>query len=484
MEQDLFALVGAIAGFVATIFSIIDKLEDWARRSKKRASAAAGELSDANDGDEEDDEETDSDSPTPKPRNRGRRRRWFTIQWPGWLGPTPGYLIPSELALIGGAGILLNSLGLLLSLRLESILFLDMLGTAFAAILLGPWWGAATALITNGLVNWLLVPQHAPDLLIFPWALVNMTGGFYWGWLSRSDWFRQYLRTGHASVLSHLTFLVAFGAIGAAVMSVPGTLIHGVVSHSTSLTLNAALAEGLDDLMATLHGAVVAQLGGGEALEATTGVVGFLAGWIHTCLLYIPDKVVSVAIALIVIKRAFPIFEEELLLGSEESARPRDNRLAPLSLGLLYTPVFSVLISGDPYLGETYWPLWSAPWLVIFGGYFWLKRHGPNEEALHAARLDRATRYREELGPLRKHPASSFCQRLTVSWLMASALFALFMPVMLDEASKVAFNFFCLVYGSMLGLHVIKISVRQNIALARSIDADLPARHRRRTRAA
>ena len=66
------------------------------------------------------------------------------------------------------AGLLLNYVGLTLSRHLESILFLDMTGTALVSFLLGPWWGSIVALLSNSVVNWLLFPDPGADVAIFP----------------------------------------------------------------------------------------------------------------------------------------------------------------------------------------------------------------------------------------------------------------------------------------------------------------------------
>jgi hypothetical protein len=83
------------------------------------------------------------------------------------------YLFLYETGVIVAVGILLNYLGLTLSRHLESILFLDMTGTALAAFLLGPWWGATVALLSNSAVNWLLYPEAGADVVIFlsPWSI-------------------------------------------------------------------------------------------------------------------------------------------------------------------------------------------------------------------------------------------------------------------------------------------------------------------------
>ncbi|MEW5820962.1 MAG: ATP-binding protein, partial [Cyanobacteriota bacterium] len=61
----------------------------------------------------------------------------------------------------------------------RKLLYLDMLGTALAGIALGPWWGASVGLVTNLLLYFML--PASPSLFIF--ALVNVFGGLYWGYM-------------------------------------------------------------------------------------------------------------------------------------------------------------------------------------------------------------------------------------------------------------------------------------------------------------
>jgi hypothetical protein len=461
MERETIAMAGALAGFIAAVLTIIERLIGWTERAaaaKARALEQAGEETTLR--------------PSAKSEEDEPSDRFWTIQWPAWLGPAPAYLVPSELALIFGAGILLNYLGLLLSLRLESILFFDMVGTAFAAILVGPWWGAGVALLTNSLVNWLLYPQDDPDLLIFPWSLINMTGALVWGSLARTDQFRTYLRTGHASVLSHLQFLLTFGVLGACVMSVPGTIVQSVVDQTSGIALNAMLLSTLQEGVSLWRDALSYQFDSlVESAAAQRWSEGLLS-WLQTCLLYIPDKVVSAAVALILVKRGFPMFEQELVLGRDEAGPPTDNRVAPLVLALFYAPSFAILVSSETYLGRDYWPLWSAPWVVILAGYLYARAKGPADESLRAARAARAARYRAELSPIHEQPTFHFCQRLLFSLLIASAIFVLFMPLILADYSTVAFNFFCVIYGAILCLTLIRVSIAQNLALLHGARAD------------
>jgi energy-coupling factor transport system substrate-specific component len=58
--------------------------------------------------------------------------------------------------------------------------FLDMIGTAVVAIVLGPWWGALVGVITNFGGALILGPVE------LPFALVNVAGALVWGYGVRS----------------------------------------------------------------------------------------------------------------------------------------------------------------------------------------------------------------------------------------------------------------------------------------------------------
>lgn len=442
LDKDTIVITGAVAGTIAAILTTIERILNLRERFTVQET--------------EETERPQSSDPAAHSSDR-----WAFLKK---LGPAPTYLVFNEILVIAAVGGVLNYLGLLVGHRLESILFLDMIGTAFAAFLLGPWWGASVALLTNSLVNWLLYPGSESDLAIFPWSLVNMTGGFLWGWMGRSRHFSQYLRTGHASIISHIWFLLTFGFFAACVMSVPGMFIERVVHQSPRIELHPVLITFLgiaaDQWQDRLGGYL--ELAVGPAVAGGFGVA-FLE-WIETCIRYIPDKTVSVAIALIVLKRGFPLFEQELIHGLPGGLPPRDNRLAPLLLGLLYAPSFGTLIFEPSYASNRYWPLWAAPWIVIAGGYLLLRIYGDPDDAIVETRSVRAERYQSVLTPIRSQPVFHFSQRLTVAMLTASAIFALFMPIMLADFSTIAFNFFCVVYGSLLALHLTRVIVSQNLS--------------------
>ncbi|WP_404288607.1 hypothetical protein [Glutamicibacter arilaitensis] len=87
--------------------------------------------------------------------------------------------------------VLVNLLGFWLVANLGIPLYLDMLGTAIAAMMLGPWAGVGVAVATN------LLGFGITDSSSFPFALVNVTGALVWGygvlWVRRKASFGRYL---------------------------------------------------------------------------------------------------------------------------------------------------------------------------------------------------------------------------------------------------------------------------------------------------
>jgi hypothetical protein len=194
----------------------------------------------------------------------------------------------------------------------------------------------------------------------------------------------------------------------------------------------------------------------------------WIVNWFQNCIRYIPDKTMSAAIALVVLKYGYPLFERELIHGGPEGARPNDERILPLVL--LYAPSFAALLSSETYGGAAYWPLWALPWLLILGGYFYLPYWGTGEAALQAARLQRAERYARALKQIGREACHDFCKRLTFMTLIASLLFALCLPILLTDFYRATFKFFCVVYGFLLVVHLVRISIAQNISIARAND--------------
>ena len=444
--KELLMLGGTIVGFIAALLTVMEKLMDIQHRLGSR-----------------------KDRRTPAAQERQIQESVSSIDFFS-AKPFRGtsYLLMYETGVIVAAGLLLNYVGLTLSRHLESILFLDMTGTALVAFLLGPWWGAIVALLSNSVVNWLLFPESGADVIIFPWSLVSMTGALYWGWMSRQTGFQKYLRTGKSSALSHAWFLYIFGVGGAMIMSIPGTFIQAALHEHSTFALNPDVAE-------TLHARVLQwEQMVHDYLESLFGLtwgehVGWwVVNWFQNWVRYVPDKTMSAAIALVVLKYGYPLFERELIHGGPEGERPQDQRVLPLVLGLLYAPSFATLISSETYGDSTYWPLWAMPWAMILIGYVYLRYWGASESSLNEASLQRAERYARALKPIGKEASYEFCRRLTFMTLIASLLFALCLPIILMDFYRVTFKFFCVVYGFLLVVHLVRIAIAQNISIARA----------------
>ena len=447
-DKDLLMLGGTMAGFLAAVLSILEKvlhLQDRLFTSKVGTSAA---------------------NPAPPLNSKPLSSDSFDAK--GFQKSTSLFFY--ETGVIVAAGVLLNYLGLTLSRHLHSILFLDMTGTALTAFLLGPWWGAIAALLSNSVVNWLLYPETGADVVIFPWSLVNMTGGFFWGLMARGSAFRIYLRSGRNSLLAHVGFLLSFGAMGAVVMSVPGTLIQAALGEDSIFALTPDVAMTLKLTVDRWEDAVRLYLESMIGLTWGDTVGWAIVNWFQNCIRYIPDKTFSAAIALVVLKYGYPLFERELIHGGPDNDRPGDERVLPLVLGLLYAPSFGALVLSEPYAGSSYWPLWTAPWLVIVGGYVVLHRREGHTEDLEHSRRYRAARYAKALKLIGREPSYEFCRRLTLVTLMASLLFALCLPILLVDFYRVAFNFFCVVYGFLLVVHLVRVAIVQNLSVAKAED--------------
>ncbi|HSN03485.1 MAG TPA: hypothetical protein VLS44_00775 [Nitrospira sp.] len=444
--KELMMLGGTIAGFIATLLTVLEKLLDFQHRIRAR---------------HED-----------KGPARPERASAPTASTIDFFSSKPlrgsSYLLLYETGVIVAAGVLLNYVGLTLSRHMESILFLDMTGTALVAFLLGPWWGAIVALLSNSVVNWLLYPEVGADVVIFPWSLVNMTGALFWGVLARQPGFQKYVRTSKSSVLAHTWFLLSFGVVGAVLMSVPGTLVQAALNEHTTFALNPDVAESLSARVTQWETTVRVSLESILGVQWGESLSWAVVNWFQNCVRYIPDKTMSAAIALVVLKYGYPLFEQELIHGGPEGERPSDERMLPLALGLLYAPSYATLISSDGYAGMVYWPLWSLPWVFIVIGYLTLRYWGQPEDAMQEARRQRAERYARALKPIGKEPSYEFCRRLTFVTLVASLIFALCLPILLMDFYRVTFKFFCVVYGFLLVVHLIRVAIAQNISVARA----------------
>jgi len=133
----------------------------------------------------------------------------------------------SDLLLVVLGAIGLNLLGRLVVDALGLPLHLDMTGTATAAVLLGPWWGALVGALTNGLGSVLA------GGLSWAFAPVNVAGALVWGYGVH--------RFGMARTIPRYFGLSLLAGVACTLVAVPIVLsVDAVTGHGTDDVISSA----------------------------------------------------------------------------------------------------------------------------------------------------------------------------------------------------------------------------------------------------
>lgn len=133
----------------------------------------------------------------------------------------------------------LNIVGSTINNALKLPTFLDMIGTAVAAIVLGPWWGALVGVITNVGGSFINGP------IGIPFALANVAGALVWGYGIRS-W-------GMGSSLPKFFALNIIVALVVSAVAAPIVIFvfGGATGHSSD-AVTAAFAQAGNDLITSV----------------------------------------------------------------------------------------------------------------------------------------------------------------------------------------------------------------------------------------
>jgi len=452
---------GTLVAFITALITILDKVEKI-----RKLFAQVGRLVDG------------------LRRLLNKMRPWFSsfIKRPGAdrsiISP---FLFRWEILIIVGIGVLLNFVGLALSIQLSSILYLDMTGTAVAALLLGPWWGGVVGLLSNSLINWLLFAGQQTDIHVFPWSLVNMAGGLFWGFLARSEGFRRYLQSAdEAPNKSHLYFLLKFGVLGACFISIFGTAVQAVLHWSAlhgnsspenaSLALDGGVARAINGLQEELRRWLIPRLARTVGGSFAHGLAWAIPCWLGKLVSFIPDKTISVAMALAIVRYGLPLFKRELVLGGTTGKPPRDNWLSPVLFAVVYAPSFIVFLIAGQYWSDVFWPLWACPLLIAACGLLVLLfRKGSLHSEVEQARVKRLELYAEVFKLARHGGTKHFSSGLWFGTAVASVLFVLGLRFLIEsrwDFYLVAFHFFCVVYGFLFAMEVVFIMAAQNLGFS------------------
>lgn len=131
----------------------------------------------------------------------------------------------------------LNVVGGTINTTLQLPTFLDMIGTAVVAILLGPWWGALVGVMGN------IGGAFFTGPVGIPFAIVNVAGALVWGYGVRSLGMAR-----SAPMFFVLNVLVAL--VTTAVAAPIVVFLFGGATGHTSDALTAAFAQAGQDLLA------------------------------------------------------------------------------------------------------------------------------------------------------------------------------------------------------------------------------------------
>lgn len=430
--RDVIAIVGSVVGLVGGVLAIIEHLINLRRHA----------------------------AVTPGPDQRGREPA--TPLHPN--ATLREYLIPPELLFIIPAGLLINYFGLAVSVHLKSLLYLDMTGTAVAAFLVGPWWGAVVGLLSNSFVNWLLYPDARPDMAIFPWSPVNIGGALLWGYLARTVAFRRYVGSVNTTLHSHIGYLLIFGVFGALGMSAAGAMIQTALRDATSLSLDASVSVAIDRLLIAWQPSLAAMLAPVFGDSSGNGVAYFCLTWLQHWVRYIPDKMMTAAFAIVLLHYAFPLYKRELLC-SREQRRFIDTWLAPLTLIILYLPSFMILMRGESFNGRQFWLLWSAPLIAGLGCFIYRAVFGPSSAMVLAQNVHRAGVYAGAIA-VGQRSEHGFYRLLPVAMLVAGGGVVLGLPVLTLDFYQVVLKVFAVLYGFLLGAQLMRLTIAQHLFLA------------------
>jgi energy-coupling factor transport system substrate-specific component len=162
--------------------------------------------------------------------------------------PAPSRIPLSYVVALVPVAAALNVVGGTINIALGLPTFLDMIGTAVVAIVLGPWWGALVGVITNIAAAFFTGPVNVP------FALVNVAGALVWGYGVRS--------LGMGATVTRFFILNVIVAFVTSAVAAPIVvfMFGGSTGHSSDALTAAFVQAGRDVLAAAFASSVVVSL--------------------------------------------------------------------------------------------------------------------------------------------------------------------------------------------------------------------------------
>jgi energy-coupling factor transport system substrate-specific component len=141
---------------------------------------------------------------------------------------------PTIIAALVIAAVALNIVGGMVVQALGLPLFLDMIGTFFVAVALGPWWGCVAGIITNLVLGLLKGPTW------IPFAICQIIGALISGYTVKLGWWKKWylviipgiLNNIGISISGALISVYVFGGFGGGVRDV---IVAGFLQFGASL---------------------------------------------------------------------------------------------------------------------------------------------------------------------------------------------------------------------------------------------------------
>lgn len=125
--------------------------------------------------------------------------------------------------------------------------FLDMIGTAVVAIVLGPWWGALVGATTN------IVSSFISGPIGLPFAACNVVGALVWGYTVRWGWGKTFWGFGLINIL--VAFFVSLTAVPIYVF-----IFGGATGHFADMMTAAFLAMGQNLIVSVFSSNILVSL--------------------------------------------------------------------------------------------------------------------------------------------------------------------------------------------------------------------------------
>ncbi len=141
----------------------------------------------------------------------------------------------------------LNIVGGQINTILHLPTFLDMIGTAVVAIVLGPWWGALVGATTN------IVSSFISGPIGLPFAACNVVGALIWGYTVRWGWGKKFWSFGLINIA--VAFFVSLVAVPIYVF-----VFGGATGHFADMMTAAFLAMGQNLLVSVFSSNILVSL--------------------------------------------------------------------------------------------------------------------------------------------------------------------------------------------------------------------------------